>query len=348
MCCYKNAILFVAILICLSSKSIVCAWAPTAWVPNTTGWHRLMNRRYEQIHRIQSSQERWDASIYLAISGHIVKNFTKTGFAVVRQPKGVHRRLKRRLKDAFDGVRRKKPNSDLISGLNREIPVDQISGERPGMVPLGKLKSELLKELTKMHETWAGVKLVPTTAYGLRIYVNGNRLTMHTDHVESHVISSILHVARDVDEPWPLVIEGFDGSTAEVDLRPGEMLFYESAKCVHGRPRPLKGRFYTSLFMHYKPVGWSVSTESAKHMIERSFSRQAKRWNTSHGNRLAAPLSLQLPVLQMVGTGMKEPGCENDWCALQQQVVRENMQINIHQGQLPMDPRVHYTDNDEL
>ena len=38
-------------------------------------------------------------------------------------------------------------------------------------------------------------------------------------------------------EPWPIVIEGYDGRSVEVDLQPGEMLFYESAKCIHGRPR---------------------------------------------------------------------------------------------------------------
>lgn len=36
-----------------------------------------------------------------------------------------------------------------------------------------------------------------------------------------HVISAILHVDHEYDdpeEPWPLVIEGFDGETAALDL----------------------------------------------------------------------------------------------------------------------------------
>ena len=36
-----------------------------------------------------------------------------------------------------------------------------------------------------------------------------------------------------------------DGVTASVNLEPGEMLFYESAKCMHGRPRPLRGKYYS-------------------------------------------------------------------------------------------------------
>ena len=41
------------------------------------------------------------------------------------------------------------------------------------------------------------------------------------------------------------MIEGYDGRSVEVDLQPGEMLFYESAKCIRERPRPLEGKWYT-------------------------------------------------------------------------------------------------------
>jgi hypothetical protein len=46
------------------------------------------------------------------------------------------------------------------------------------------------------------------------------------DKIEDHVISAILHVGHeydDEDEPWPIVIESFDGSTAAVTLEAGEM-----------------------------------------------------------------------------------------------------------------------------
>ena len=37
-------------------------------------------------------------------------------------------------------------------------------------------------------------------------------------------------------------------------MKKGEMMFYESAKCLHGRPRTFVGKFYSSLFIHYKPA----------------------------------------------------------------------------------------------
>ena len=32
------------------------------------------------------------------------------------------------------------------------------------------------------------------------------------------------------------------------------MLFYESAKCLHGRMTEFKGKYYGSIFLHYQPV----------------------------------------------------------------------------------------------
>ena len=36
------------------------------------------------------------------------------------------------------------------------------------------------------------------------------------------------------------------------------MLFYESAKCLHGRRSQLKGKNYGSIFVHYQPVDQSI------------------------------------------------------------------------------------------
>jgi hypothetical protein len=37
-----------------------------------------------------------------------------------------------------------------------------------------------------------------------------------------------------------LEVVGFDGERREVSLQPGQLLFYESAKLVHGRPKPFE------------------------------------------------------------------------------------------------------------
>ena len=43
-----------------------------------------------------------------------------------------------------------------------------------------------------------------------------------------------------------------------VSLQAGDMLFYESAKCLHGRMQALKGHYYGSIFLHYKPIERSL------------------------------------------------------------------------------------------
>ena len=79
------------------------------------------------------------------------------------------------------------------------------------------------------------------------------------------MISSIVHIAHeydDDDEPWPIQIEDHNGRLHSISLAPGQMLFYESAKCLHGRMTKFKGRYYGSIFLHYQPVDktlWSYT-----------------------------------------------------------------------------------------
>jgi hypothetical protein len=43
-----------------------------------------------------------------------------------------------------------------------------------------------------------------------------------------------------------------------------QMLFYESAACLHGRRQVLRGKYYASVFTHYQPVDsniWDFNTE---------------------------------------------------------------------------------------
>jgi len=279
-------------------------------LPNTTGFTELMKRREKQIWQMKDSQERWDATTTMLMTCCMLPSFTKNGFKVIKQPKGVHDRLLKALKD---GIKRSEGATDQIKG-----------GANPDFVGIGGLGREIMEELRPLHEEWASIPpggLRSSNAYGLRIYKPGNTLTMHTDHSETHVISSILHVDRDSDVPWPIVIEGFDGKTYEVDLQPGEMLLYESAKCHHGRPRAFEGNWYTSLFIHYKPVsGWNYNVGRARDLIDEA--NRAGGYPPGGWGRDALPQDGSVPELRMRGTGMYEPDCAATsseiapWCNL--------------------------------
>ena len=48
---------------------------------------------------------------------------------------------------------------------------------------------------------------------------------------------------------------------------------------MHGRPRALAGRYYSSLFIHYKPVDWALTLDDAivrvpPHWLERGAERE--------------------------------------------------------------------------
>ena len=84
---------------------------------------------------------------------------------------------------------------------------------------------------------------------------NMSILLSHVDQLGTHVISAIINVDQEVEEDWPLFIQDNRGEDHEVILRPGEMIWYESARLIHGRQRPLRGHHYDNVFIHYKPRG---------------------------------------------------------------------------------------------
>jgi len=183
--------------------------------------------------------------------------------------------------------------------------------------------------LRPLHEAWSGVELVPQTAYGLRIYRNQSCLLMHTDSPETHVISSILHIDHDENsEPWPLVIEDFDGNTNEVFLESGDILFYESSKLLHGRPRRFNGEWYSSIFLHYYPKGWDgegLKLDSHYRIPEtwfENFSSPSKSKFSKGGSEF----------LQMMGTSFVEPFYEDGVSGLKNSIKHNARSVKTDQA----------------
>jgi len=112
----------------------------------------------------------------------------------------------------------------------------------------------VLDRLQAAHEEWCGLRLEPSACYGFRVYLPGAYLHNHVDREDTHIVSSAICVDKNVWTPWPLHVVDIDGRELDVDLEPGELVLYESAKISHGRPSPLKGRFHVGLFLHYRPV----------------------------------------------------------------------------------------------
>ncbi|KAL1505123.1 hypothetical protein AB1Y20_008882 [Prymnesium parvum] len=277
------------------------------WQPPTAGWRRLWASREAQLRRLADVQQRWDGWTDLMQAGVLVPNFTRLGFSRAPTPPALHRKLRAAL------------DAGLAHAAEEALSAhdDLLLRPRPKFISQPQLNREAMEALLRAHEEWSGVRLQPVTAYGLRVYTNGSTLLMHHDKVNDHVISSIVHVGHEGGD-WPLVIEGFDGRTYEVELRPGEMLFYESSKCLHGRPRTFRGRYYASIFVHYMPVDWGsrgVSTEDAMFAVPPSWLQDEDEGARATLEALGVQPEA-LPRLALASTALYEPECEEKWCAL--------------------------------
>jgi prolyl 4-hydroxylase len=96
------------------------------------------------------------------------------------------------------------------------------------------------------------------------------------------VSSAILNVDQDVDEPWPIEVYAHDGKAYNVTMEPGEMVLYESHSVLHGRPFPLKGRYYANIFIHFEPTGHSLRHNAREAAEEAARGRQDKHPHGGH------------------------------------------------------------------
>jgi prolyl 4-hydroxylase len=65
-------------------------------------------------------------------------------------------------------------------------------------------------------------------------------------------------VAQQLNRDWPLCIEDNSYRQHWLLLKPGDMVFYEGGRLLHGRPEPLDGQAYANIFCHFKPVTYQA------------------------------------------------------------------------------------------
>lgn len=117
------------------------------------------------------------------------------------------------------------------------------------------LKARWQDRLRELVEAWTGAELETTDMYGMRQYTKGARLLTHVDRETTHAASLIVNIAQeDVTRPWTIEVHDHADRLHEVVMEPGDIVYYESAKALHGRNTPLHSGTYTNLFTHYRPM----------------------------------------------------------------------------------------------
>lgn len=214
------------------------------------------------------------------LQAKIVKPVTDVGFELRRMPEETYAWLHKFFYESGEGVRNTTNGVQTIAKKRGAVDEDLIPyNDRMGvlveelssgtcintldvrteikMLDIGE-KERLVGELIHIFQEWYGAPLAATSVYGVRRYRTGAILRMHLDTINTHAVSAIINVGQQTEEDWPLVILDHTGIERTISMQPGDLLLYESAKLVHGRPSVFKGDFYDNIFMHFMPVeGWN-------------------------------------------------------------------------------------------
>lgn len=160
--------------------------------------------------------------------------------------------------------------TDMYNVLKQLPPIEE-SFENLHIKYKGKSQSELFeirnlhsvavhihKELKGIHEWWCKHPLEPSAMWGIRSYKKGSSMDNHRDWINTHHVSSIIVVDKDLNggNDWPLHFQSHDGNWHKIYAEPGDMILYESAKCEHGRPEIFGGNYFRNLFIHYSLKEW--------------------------------------------------------------------------------------------
>jgi len=187
-----------------------------------------------------------------------MQNYTKVGYKKIKAPPDVWALIKKFWDNNKDEP---KPESWGVGNTytnNWEAHSKMVSVENGALRGGGSvLKQKIWNAAKDTISEWTGQEVTQCSLYGIRVYYGGSVLAPHVDRLPL-VSSAIINVAQDLDEPWPLEVIGHGGRAENVTMEPGDMVLYESHSVIHGRPFPLKGRYFANLFVHFEPVGHTM------------------------------------------------------------------------------------------
>lgn len=191
-----------------------------------------------------------------------MQNYTEMGFKKIKTPPAVWELIKNFWDKNKDLDNMKKMPENWPKGntyVNHwDSPTYMISVEdRKLRGGGGVLKTAIWDAARDTIQEWTGEELTECSLYGIRVYTEGAVLATHVDRMPL-VSSAIVNVAQDVDEPWPLEVISHDGRAYNVTMEPGDMVMYESHSILHGRPFPLKGRYYANIFVSSIYIGIDI------------------------------------------------------------------------------------------
>ena len=224
-------------------KYIITSW----WRENT--WDPANDK-------LEVKQEETTNKIKFSTYQDIPKQ-TIEGFKVIKCPE----RPWNIIKEAYDLLKHT-AKEEIFPGKESVIMGEGVTSEIFNLEQVRTIRQIIHEELKPVHEEWVKTTLTPTAVYGIRSYKKGATLATHKDRVETHHISSIVIVDKDLDcgciqtkgvpNDWALDIQDHEGNWHKIYAEIGDLILYESAILEHGRKDPFLGNYFRNFYVHYK------------------------------------------------------------------------------------------------
>ena len=141
----------------------------------------------------------------------------------------------------------------------QEEPIDHTDANAE-LLDIHKAPKEFVEgmeqEIKTLLTKWIEYKteLVHTATYGVRNYLRGSSSGTKYEKIQTHILSAIVHIGDTSDKPWELYIEDHTFRPHRIVMEYGDILLYESATCLHGRPSPFEGESFRNMYFHFKPI----------------------------------------------------------------------------------------------
>jgi hypothetical protein len=230
------------------SKYIITIWVrEKPW--NSTLDLKLYDAKYPKIKSLKNKFSTKDELPKLSETGFLLTKLSVEDLELVNTMYESVRNNK--VEEIFDHK-----NSIILGNNNTSdiLPLDSIP----------ELRRKLHKKLESIHSNWCGEEIEPTYVYGIRSYNKGAKLVSHYDKLETHHISSIIMVDKNLSDgnDWGLQIEDHNGKRHTIYMEIGDILLYESAVCLHGRSDEFEGEYYRNMYVHYKLKNWEYESNT--------------------------------------------------------------------------------------
>ena len=134
-----------------------------------------------------------------------IPKFTDRGFWKTKIPEHLYRDILEAREKALEEGKIFEETSPQPGTINYQAIVENPVEEQSMVLKLNRtqmvyltneISEKMFKTLGPVAEQWSGVKLKPTSVYGMRRYLNNSALISHIDKVETHIISVIVNVAQ--------------------------------------------------------------------------------------------------------------------------------------------------------